>query len=157
MNIYDHVQKTMIHEIHKYRPKLTVTAQNVVAKQPPFPYVSFLIYNDEAMVGGSNNLDWFFMQIQMKAVSDKENEAKALGYWLRHFEYLQQPLLDLKDQGIVPLKNVSMVPNVNRFIQNSFQFESGADLKIGVYKPVIDTTQPGRINKINSHFHRKGD
>lgn len=156
MNVYKHIYRTFIAEIHKYRPRLICTRENVVGKQPPYPYVSLLIYNDEDKIGGSNNFSWFMTHIQMKAVSDNEDDSKGLGRWLRHLFYLQQPLKDLRSQGIIPLKNVNALPNVNSFIQNSFQFVSGADMTIGVNDPITDTTEPGKFDAIGAHFDTDG-
>lgn len=156
LNLYDRIIRAFIHEIHEYKPKLTVNKQHNIGQTPNYPYVSLLIYNDETQIGGNGNFPWFVTHIQMKALSDDENESKSLGFWLRHFIYKQQPLDDLWDYGIMPFKHPDALPNVDSFIQNSFQHVSGADVKIAVNYPIIDNTQPGEFDHINTNFKRKG-
>lgn len=156
MNIYQHVYDVFIAEIHKYKPGLTVTKNKVVAKQPSYPFVSLFIYNDENEVGGSNNTPWFFAHLQIKAISNNEVEAKSLGRWLRHIFYLQQPLEDLFDRGIIPAKDVGSLLDPTTFIQYSYQHTAGADMKIAVYDPITDDTEPGNFDSISSHFNTTG-
>ena len=157
-NLYDKVVGALIEQVNKYEPDLVVTAQNVVADNPAFPYVEYDIYDD-----GSNqtfeamNNEPVLLGIQMKAVSDVENEAKAMAHWLSKLFREQQPAVELADQGIAVQRALPMPP-ASDFLTSSYIFTSGTDLRIEVLDGFQDTTQSGEIADFKMNYQiTKGD
>lgn len=157
-NLYDRVVEALIEQIHEYEPDLVVTAENVAATNPAFPYVEYDIYDDG--VGQTfENMDNepLLIGVQMKAVSNLENEAKGIAHWLSKLFREQQPAVELGNQGI-GVKRALPLPPTTDFLTTDYIFTSGTDLQIEVLDGYQDNTQPGQIQAVQPNIKvNKGD
>ncbi|MEJ6401032.1 hypothetical protein R4146_07735 [Nicoliella sp. Es01] len=88
------------------------------------------------------------MPVQFKAISDDEDQAKDLGLFLRRLFYYEEPLEQLDNQGIKPVK-CSSIPGIPSYADNLIQFVSGADMTFVVIDDVVDLTRGNqRIEKV---------
>ncbi|VDG31408.1 hypothetical protein (plasmid) [Lactobacillus brevis] [Lactiplantibacillus mudanjiangensis] len=157
-NLYDRLAEALIEQIHKYEPDLVVTAENVVATNPAFPYVEYDIYDDgTAQTFENMNNEPLLVGVQMKAVSNLENEAKAIAQWLSKVFREAQPATELMQQGI-GVKRASPLPPTVDFLTSDYIFTSGTDLQIEILDGFQDNTQPGQIQTVKPNIQvNKGD
>lgn len=160
-NPYDHLERIVFDEIHKYKDVLCVD-QDLIGDIPHYPYISYVTVNDGIKPRPcNNNFDCMEIPIQLQAVGEvsgdhevnKKNSIKELGFFLRHIWFKQQPKVDLSNEGIVPYTNVTPTPGGKSPLENSFQFTAGANITFNVYYCVTDNTQPGSLRHTNIHFH----
>lgn len=160
-NVYDHLERIVFAEIRKYKD-IVCTDQDLIGDTPDYPYISYLVVNDEIKPRPCNN-NFYCMEIpiQLQAVGEvkgdyqvnKKNSIKQLGFFLRHIWFKNQPKVDLSNQGIVPDINVSPTPGGKSYLDNSFQYTAGANIKFYVYYQVTDNTQPGELRHTKIHFN----
>lgn len=157
-NLYNHLVEALINQIHQEEPDLVVTAQNVVATNPAFPYVEYDIYDDGSSQTFENmNDEPVLVGIQMKAVSNIENEAKAIAHWLSKLFREQQPAAELAQLGI-GVKRASPLPPTVDFLTSDYIFTSGTDLQVEILDGFQDNTQPGQIQTVKPNIQvNKGD
>lgn len=155
-NLYQQIQDAVIAEIHKYAADLVVTDEYVTGQPPPYPYVSIDIYDDYTRASFADvDNEAFYVSMDLKAVSDNKNEAKAIGMWLRKLLFLRVPHTDLLKQHIVAV-SCDAIPDTNAFLDVTWQFMAGADYKLMVQDDFTDDTQPGFIQDLHPRFTAKG-
>lgn len=151
-NLYEQISDAVIAQIKKYASSLEVTKESVSGQQPAYPYVSLKIYDDDIQQEfNTTENEPFNIHMDLKAVSDNENEAKAIGHWLRKLLFLRQPQADLLEQHIVAVR-VDTIPNVDQYLDVDWQFTAGADYTLQVQDDFVDDTQPGNITKVSPNF-----
>lgn len=151
-DLYQQITDAVIAEIKKYAPDIEVTAENVQGQPPPYPYISIEIYDDyDRLTLSDVDNEVFNIHMDLKAVSDNENEAKAMGHWLRKLLFLRQIHTDLYAQHIVA-ESVDAIPNVNQYLDVGWQFMAGADYTLQVQDDFTDDTQPGVIEHVDPTF-----
>ncbi|GAY74278.1 phage neck terminator protein [Lentilactobacillus kosonis] len=148
-NLYQQIDDAIIAQIKKYAPELEVTLENVKGERPAYPYVSISIYDDDDQQEFNTiENEPFNIHMDLKAVSNIETEAKAIGMWLRKLLFLHQPQAELLDQHIVAV-SVSTIPNVNTYLDVDWEFIAGADYTLQVQDDFQDDTQPGYISHVS--------
>lgn len=155
MSFYQSIEDTIIEQIHKYKPDLTVTDAAVSGDLPDYPFVVYDQPDDGDPVE-FNDYDHEISNIgiTLKAVSDDKNEAKDLGRWLRKLLFLQMPKYELAQKAIVAL-SVQKLPAIEDFLDVDWQFSSGAEYLLQVQDNYVDETQPGTLGAVNPIYTQK--
>lgn len=154
LNLYEHVQRSIINELRKYLPNgvTTITDTDVNGQQPDYPYIAVNIYEPEQRVSSSPNYAVARVHIQILAIGDNKWRTLDLGHFIRHVFFLRQPLVDMKNKHVVPMTNVQPVNFTRTFLPTHFEFVDGGSFTFSVYDPITDNTQPGSIEHVNGKF-----
>lgn len=155
LNLYDSIEAAIIAQIKKYKPGITVSDAGVMGETPDYPFITYSLYEDDEQASFNDpENESFYVRLQLKAISDNQNEAKTLGHWLRKLLILQQPKVDLLAQAIV-VDSVTTLASSETYLDVDWQFSSGADYRLMVQDNYVDETQTGTISTVNPDFNFK--
>lgn len=148
LNLYDGIEKAIIAQIHKYKPDITVSDAAVIGDTPNYPFITYALTDDyiPASFNDPEN-EAFYINMQLKAISNNQNEAKTLGHWLRKLLFLQEPKYDLAQQAIVAC-DITPLPPVESYLDVDWQFSSGGTYRLMVQDNYADETQTGNIDTV---------
>ncbi|WP_282804025.1 phage neck terminator protein [Secundilactobacillus kimchicus] len=156
-NLYDAIELNIIEQIHKYKPEITVTDAAVRGDWPDYPFIVYDLVDDyEKTTFADNENENFLIRVQLKVVSDNNNEAKSLGLWLRKLFFLRQPKYDLAKLGMAAVSS-QPVPPVEKYLEVAWQFSSGVLYTFMVQDGFVDDTQPGTLLDVNPTYTIKGE
>ncbi|USS94005.1 hypothetical protein M8332_06880 (plasmid) [Fructilactobacillus ixorae] len=108
---------------------------------PPFPYITYYMYDDGESTTFSDIDDEILdVGIYLKAYGDNQNQVKNLGAWLRKVLLTKGATDDLMKHSIVA-QRPGVLPNVNQYLNADWEFQSGADYRLQVQDNFKDKTE----------------
>lgn len=116
-----------------------VVPENQVGNTPDYPYITYYMYEDWLPVEFDPDSPNYNLQIQMKVVSDNEEEQKDLKNKLRRLFNLSEPSSVLKRNGIA-LLHTDILPSPTNYVENYIIFDDGWDFTFNVHAEEDDFT-----------------
>lgn len=116
-----------------------VVPENQVGNTPDYPYITYYMYEDWLPVEFDPDSPNYNLQIQMKVVSDSEEEQKDLKNKLRRLFNLSEPSSVLKRNGIA-LLHTDILPSPANYVENYIIFDDGWDFTFNVHAEEDDFT-----------------
>lgn len=152
--MYRDTIKVLRNEIIKWL-HVDVVPENQVGKTPSYPYISYYMYEDWLPFEFDPDSPNYNLQIQMKVVSDNEEEQKDLKHNLRRLFVLDEPRTVLKRNGIA-LLHTDILPSPVNYIENAIIFDDGWDFTFNVHVDEDDfTVSNNQMDNITTNI--KGD
>lgn len=146
------VMDALIRQIHQYLPKIPVIQNNVIAKKPPYPYITIDVV--EPYIQTEYRLDSanFNMRTQIKIVADDKRVYFDLLERTRFLFTQNQVNVDLYNNeiGVLDIQNN---PSTADYLDNLIVYDGGFDLLLNVYHKIEDMSQGNKpIDNININF-----
>lgn len=152
--MYRDTIKVLRNEIIKWL-HVEVVPENQVGKTPSYPYITYYMYEDWLPFEFDPDSPNYNLQIQMKVVSDNEEEQKDLKHNLRRLFVLDEPSNVLKRNGIA-LLHTDILPSPVNYIENAIIFDDGWDFTFNVHVNEDDfTVSNNQMDSITTNI--KGD
>lgn len=152
--MYRDTIKVLRNEIIKWL-HVDVVPENQVGKTPSYPYITYYMYEDWLPFEFDPDSPNYNLQIQMKVVSDNEEEQKDLKHNLRRLFILDEPSTVLKRNGIA-LLHTDILPSPVNYIENAIIFDDGWDFTFNVHVNEDDfTVSNNQMDNITTNI--KGD